>query len=225
MRAARRNFSETSIFFFLRELDAKYAGSWRWTLSFSDLNAMLTRSTLSDVVKYVQRTLADCTQFLCAGRPDFRKFCKIFARFLRKICIISTLDSRVIFHWNACRLGDELQRSSALRATTLAEFTQLLRARRAEKFRGLCNSFARVGRKFCVIPTRDAFLFESECNTDSINSQRRCEVCAAHAGRVHAIFVRGACRISGNFANFSRDFCAKFASSRRWTRALLIILQ
>ena len=105
----------------------------------------------------------------------------------------------------------------------LAEFTQLLCARRADFFRELCNSFARVGRKICVIPTLDAFFFGSECNADSINSQRRCEVCAAHAGRVHAIFVRGACRISGNFANFSRDFCAKFASSRRWTRALSCI--
>ena len=175
-------------------------------------------------MKYAQRTLAECTQIFCArGVPDFRKFCKFFARFLRKICVISTLDSRFILHQNAHRLGQELQRSSALRATTLAEFTQLLRARRAEKFRGLCNSFARVGRKFCVIPTRDAFLFESECNTDSINSQRRCEVCAAHAGRVHAIFARGACRISGNFANFSRAFRAKFASSRRWIRALSCI--
>ena len=105
----------------------------------------------------------------------------------------------------------------------LAEFTQLLCARRADFFRELCNSFARVGRKICVIPTLDAFFFGSECNADSINSQRRCEVCAAHAGRVHAIFVRGACRISGNFAKFSRDFCAKFASSRRWTRALSCI--
>ena len=58
---------------------------------------MLTRSTLSDVVKYAQRTLAECTQIFCArGVPDFRKFCKFFARFLRKICVISTLDSRVI---------------------------------------------------------------------------------------------------------------------------------
>ena len=149
--------------------------------------------------------------FCARGVPDFRNFCKFFARFLRKICVISTLDSRVILHSNARRLGKELQRSSAVRATTLAEFTQLLRARRAEKFRGLCNSFARVGRKICVIPTRDAFLFESECNTDSINSQRRCEVCAAHAGRVHAIFVRGACRISTNFAKCSPDCCANFA--------------
>ena len=143
---------------------------------------------------------------------------------MRKICVISTLDSRFILHQNAHRLGQELQRSSVLRATTLAESTQLLRALRAEK---KCGDFATLSRelggKICGIPTLDAILFESECNTDSINSQRRCEVCAAHAGRVHAIFVRGACRISGNFANFSRDFCAKFASSRRWTRALSCI--
>ena len=74
-----------------------------------------------------------------------------------------------------------------------------------------------------MIPTPDTFFFGSECNYDSIKSQRRCGVCTAHAGRVHATFVRGACRISGNFANFSHDFCAKFASSRRWTRALSCI--
>ena len=75
--------------------------------------------------------------FVRGGVPDFRKFCKCFARFLRKICVISTLDSRVILHSNARRLGKELQRSSAVRATTLAEFTQLLCARRAEIFRKL----------------------------------------------------------------------------------------
>ena len=35
--------------------------------------------------------------------------------------------------------------------------------------------FARVGRKFCVIPTLDAFFFGYECNTDSINSQQHYE--------------------------------------------------
>ena len=100
-----------------------------------------------------------------------------------------------------------MQRSFALRTITLAEFTQLLRARRAEKFRGLCNSFARVGRKICVIPTRGAFLFNSECNTNSINSQRRCEVCAAHAGRVHAIFcARGRAGFPENFQIFRAIF-------------------
>ena len=105
----------------------------------------------------------------------------------------------------------------------LDEFMQLLCARRADFFRELCNSFARVGRKICVIPTLDAFFVGSECNADSICPQRRCEVRTARAGRVHTILVRGACRISRNFANFSREFCAKFASSRRWTRALSCI--
>ena len=50
---------------------------------------MLTRSTLSDVVKYVQRTLADCTQFLCAGRAGFaeilQNFRAIFAQNLHHL--------------------------------------------------------------------------------------------------------------------------------------------
>ena len=39
---------------------------------------MLTRSTLSDVVKYAQRTLAECTQFLRAGRAGFPEILQIF---------------------------------------------------------------------------------------------------------------------------------------------------
>ena len=75
--------------------------------------------------------------------PDFRKFCKFFARFLRNICVISTLNSRVILHSNAHGPGSELlQRISAVRAATLAELTQLLCARRAEIYRKLRNSFA-----------------------------------------------------------------------------------
>ena len=42
---------------------------------------MLTRSTLSDVVKYAQRTLAECTQFLCAGRAGFPEILQIFRAF------------------------------------------------------------------------------------------------------------------------------------------------
>ncbi len=110
--------------------------------------------------------------FLCAGRAGFPEILQNFraVKISRKICVISTLDSRVILHSNARRLGKELQRSSAVRATTLAEFTQLLCARRAKIFRDLGNFFARVGRKICVIPTLDAFAFGSECNADSTNS-------------------------------------------------------
>ena len=70
MRAAPRIFSETSQFFRailaqnLRDPDAG-------RLIFSNLDAILTRSTLSDVVQCVQRTLAECMQFLCAGRAGF----------------------------------------------------------------------------------------------------------------------------------------------------------
>ena len=38
----------------------------------------MTRSTLSDVVKYEQRTLAVCTQFLCAERAGFPEILQIF---------------------------------------------------------------------------------------------------------------------------------------------------
>ena len=38
----------------------------------------MTRSTLSDVVEYAQRTLAECTQFLCAGRAGFPEILQIF---------------------------------------------------------------------------------------------------------------------------------------------------
>ena len=47
---------------------------------------MLTRLTLSDVVKYVQRTLADCTQFMCAGRAGFPEILQNFrANFAHKL--------------------------------------------------------------------------------------------------------------------------------------------
>ena len=50
---------------------------------------MLTRSTLRDIVKYAQRTLAECTHFLCAGRAGFpeilQNFRPIFAQILRDL--------------------------------------------------------------------------------------------------------------------------------------------
>ena len=77
LRAAHRNFSET-----LQFCRASWAQNLRdpdaGRFLFSDLNAMLTRSTLSDVVKYAQRTLAECTQFLCAGRAGFPEILQIF---------------------------------------------------------------------------------------------------------------------------------------------------
>ena len=65
-------------------------------LLFSDLDAMLTRSTLSDVVQYAQRTLAECTQFLCAGRAGFPEFLQIFRPIFAQI--LRDLDAGLARH-------------------------------------------------------------------------------------------------------------------------------
>jgi len=45
---------------------------------FSDLNAILTLSTLSDIVQCAQRTMAECPQLFGAGRAEFPEFLQIF---------------------------------------------------------------------------------------------------------------------------------------------------
>ena len=81
-------FSETSQFFraiWAQNLRDPDAGR----LTFSNLDAMRLRSTLSDVVQHAQRTLAECMQFFCAGRAEFPKilqnFRQIFAQILRDL--------------------------------------------------------------------------------------------------------------------------------------------
>ena len=100
-------------------------------------------------------------------------------------------------------------------------------ARGAPKFFGdsVNSFFARVRHKICVIPTLDAFFFGSECNSDSINSQRRYEVCTAHVGRAHAIFLTcaGRAEIPKILQIFRVIFALNFASPRRWTRAFSCI--
>ena len=85
--------------------------------------------------------------FLCAGRAGFPEILQILSR----VCCATfassrhwTEDSRIILRQSACRLGQELRRNSEVHATTRAELTQVLRARRAEIFRGLCNNFFRA---------------------------------------------------------------------------------
>ena len=80
---------------------------------------------------------------MCAGRAEIPEILQNFRaiQLLRKICIISTLDSRIIFVLSARRLGKELHLSFAVRATTLAEFTKLLCARRAEFFSEILQFF------------------------------------------------------------------------------------
>ena len=145
-----------------------------------------------------------------------REFCAKFAssrRWTRALsCIRTQADSE-----QSC---NEVLRFAQQRWRSSRSFC----ARGAPKFFGNFAIFWReLGAKFAQSRRWMLSFFESESNADSINSQRHCEVCAAHAGRVHATFVRRACRIFGNVANFSRDFCAKFASSRRWTRAFSCI--
>ena len=87
---------------------------------------------------------------------NFAIFCKIFAPDLRDL---DAGLARDLASERTSARKKEMQRSSAVRAITLAEFMQLFCARRAENFRKLCNSFARVARKICVIPTLDVCLF------------------------------------------------------------------
>ena len=88
---------------------------------------MLTRSTLSDVVKYAQRTLAECTQVLCAGRAGFpeilQKFRAVFAQNLRH------LDAGLARHF---AFEIRMHADSQKNYNGVAEFMQLLCARRDE---------------------------------------------------------------------------------------------
>ena len=109
-----------------------------------------------------------------------------------------------------------MQRSSAVRATTLAEFTQLLCARRAEIFRKLRNffraSFAQNLRDPDAL-VRTYALFFSDLN--AILTRSTLSDVVEYAQRTLAectqFFVRGACRISGILQTFCANFCAEFA--------------
>ena len=87
---------------------------------------MLTRLTLSDVVKYAQRTLAECTQFLCAGR---RRIPEILQNF------------RAVFAQNFRHLDAGLARYLALECTPTLK-------RAAAKLCGLRNHAGRVHATF-----------------------------------------------------------------------------
>ena len=63
----------------LRDVDAGRA-------LFSDLNAMLTRSSLSDAVQYAQRMLAECLHFFVRGAGACRISDRNFANFSRIYC-------------------------------------------------------------------------------------------------------------------------------------------
>ena len=172
---------------------------------------MLNRSTLSDVVRYAQLTIDECTQFFVRGAcrisGNFAIFCKIFAQNLRD-------------------LDAGLARYLALERTST-------RKRAATKVCGSCNHAGRIyatflraacrkfsetlqffraswAQKLCVPDAGRLFFFGSDCNADSVNAQRRCEVCTAHDRRVHAIFCARGVPDFRKFCNFLQDFCANF---------------
>ena len=88
VRRRARKFSETSQIFraiWAQNLRDPDAGR----LTFSNLDAIRLRSTLSDIVQHAQRTLAECMQFFCARRAEFplilQNFRQIFAQILRDL--------------------------------------------------------------------------------------------------------------------------------------------
>ena len=156
----------------------------------------MTRSTLSDVVEYAKRMLAERTQILCAGRagmPEilqlFRAiFCAKFASSRRWTRALSCIRR----HANSEK--SELQRRSLVRATTPAEFTQLLGAGRAGFPTILQILRANFAQNLRHLDAGLARYLALECKP--IRNRAATRFCALrnNAGRLHAIFVRAARR-------------------------------
>ena len=123
--------------------------------------------------------------------------------------------------------GSEQPSDTSLRAAaTLRELcsarwpnARIFPASGMPKFRNFCISFAHFWRNIRVISTPNASLFGSKRIFHSKNlSDVFLKQAQRLAGRVHAVLVRAARRISGNFAISSREFGAKLAGHRRQTR-------
>ena len=135
--------------------------SRRWSLIFffSDMHAMLTRSALSDVVRYAKLTIDGCTQFVVRGAcrisGTFAIFCKSFAQNLRDH------DARLALYLASKRISTRKRAATECCSScnhagrNYAKFLRTLRAA-CRKFSETCNSFARVRRKIFVIPTLEA---------------------------------------------------------------------
>ena len=93
-RVARRKFSKILQFF---------ARFWRNICVLSTLNARFFETErIFDSVNFSDVSLSMCSarwpdacKFCARGAPKFRKFCNFFARFRRKVCVISTPDARL----------------------------------------------------------------------------------------------------------------------------------
>ena len=118
-------------------------------LLFSDLNAILNLSTLSDIVQYAQRTMAECTQFFgrgaCRISGILQIFRPIFAQILRDLgaglALYLALERAPIRKIDASKFSGFCSNTGRVPA--------ILCVRRAEHFPEICNSFARgLGAKF-----------------------------------------------------------------------------
>ena len=139
--------------------------------------------------------------------PDFRKFCKIFARFFAQN--FRHLDAGLA-RYLALECTPTLKRAAAklcgLRNHAGGVHATFVRAaRRFFFFRNLNNSFAQVGLRICVISMLDAFFFKSEFNADSKRFAQPCWPSSRN------FCARGAPIFFGNFAILSRELGAKCA--------------
>ena len=64
-------------------------------LTLSNPDAMRLRSTLSDVVEYAQRTLAECMQFLCARRAGFPEILQNVRPIFAQIFFVSKSEVKI----------------------------------------------------------------------------------------------------------------------------------
>ena len=161
--------------------------------------------------------------FCARGVPDFRKFCKFFARFLRKICIISTLDSRVILRKSVRRLGRENKKilwfeflygppnNTAFSLIFIANFPEFRRALRRKKCVYTVSVRCEKYRIIAAALGEVASLFRSE----KVRAWRRHHATFAHKFRErvakllecrHALAAKKAC---------TRPACAAKLSQRR----------
>ena len=150
--------------------------------------------------------------FCARGVPDFRKFCKFFARFFAQnlrhldagLARYLALERTPTRQRAATKFCSSRNHAGQVHATSVRaarrNFSETLQFFRANWAQNLRDPDA---ERF--------FFFGSDCKAGSINSQRRCEACAAHAGRMHAFFCARDVPDFRKFAIFSREFCAKFA--------------
>ena len=117
--------------------------------------------------------------FLCARCAEIKGICNFFARFRRKVCVISTPDAHL---FGFQRIHDLVKSfEDAMRVSAHKKRVhEIFCARGAPNFlQKFCTSFARFWRNNCVISTPNSRFFGMERNVGSDN----CSRCFKHAQR------------------------------------------